>query len=191
MKHELLVFLVLAIAIASPLYAMDGQIGVTIGYQYNTEDFGFGSGTKEIPINISGSDYFGRDGGFGVEYGAGLGIGIGGWDGGSNYDETNSPTPFFANAGAGWRFHFNDTFGLKFGLGVDFRYMSKDNSSRYTLGAYGRVALDITFLDHIRLDAGAKVGGPLHAEQAIGSLSGEVDVKGVYASPYVGIAYAY
>ena len=191
MKHKPMAFLVLAIALASPLSAMDGQIGITVGCQWNTEDFDFDRGTREIPINISGSDYFGRDGGFGVEYGAGLGICIGGGDVDSNYAETNSQTPFFANVGAGWRFHFDDTFGVKIGLGVDFRYMSNDNWKRYTLGAYGRVALDITFADHFRLDVGARIGGPLHAEQAIGSLSGEVDVKGVYASPYVGLAYVY
>lgn len=193
---RLLVVMILALAAIAPVFAINGQIGVSAGYEWFANDTSFDSGTNSLALNVAGATYFGSEGGLGIEYGLGMGIPMSSWAGDFSVDLDDNPKQFIFNAGLGYRFHFGDMLGLKLGIGANgYRTNESDSVSTMTLGIYGRLALDVTIAGCVRIDLGAFAGGPVmgKVDGTLGgiSYSQDVDVKGIFVTPYAGISYAY
>ena len=196
---RLLIVMILALAAIAPVFAINGQIGVSAGYEWFANDTSFDSGTNSLALNVAGATYFGSEGGLGIEYGLGMGIHMSSWAGDFSTDLDDAPKQFIFNAGLGYRFHFGDMLGLKLGIGANGYRTSESNDyasmSTLTIGIYGRLALDVTIAGCVRIDLGAFAGGPVMGKvdgSSMGvSYSQDVDVKGIFVTPYAGISYAY
>lgn len=206
-KMKRIFVVLLLISALVPVFAMDGQIGVSIAPEWfwinkiEGQDFS-DYGQTRFYLTVDGANYFGENGGFGIEYGLGLIFPINTWQGDVTID-ANGGTGFAFRAGVGYRHEFNSLLGLVAGLGINGTYDSGSQSyagqtvsvSEFDLGIYGRVALDITIIDFLRFNAGLAMGGPVYSnmKMSIGnqSESSNVDLSGFYLAPFVGIAYAY
>ena len=196
---RLLIVMILALAAIAPVFAINGQIGVSAGYEWFANDTSFDSGTNSLALNVAGATYFGSEGGLGIEYGLGMGIPMSSWAGDFSVDLDDTPKQFIFNAGLGYRFHFGDMLGLKLGIGANGYRISESNDSasmsKLTIGIYGRLALDVTIAGCVRIDLGAFAGGPVMGKvdgSSMGvSYSQDVEVEGIFVTPYAGISYAY
>ena len=196
---RLLIVMILALAAIAPVFAINGQIGVSAGYEWFANDTSFDSGTNSLALNVAGATYFGSEGGLGIEYGLGMGIPMSSWAGDFSVDLDDTPKQFIFNAGLGYRFHFGDMLGLKLGIGANGYRISESydyaSMSTLTIGIYGRLALDVTIAGCVRIDLGAFAGGPVMGKvdgSSMGvSYSQDVEVEGIFVTPYAGISYAY
>ena len=139
--RKILIVAIMLFAVMIPVFA-EGQIGVTLAPEW----FWFTSvGGEKIPesfgessfmLSVDGANYFGENGGFGVEYGVGLGLPMRIWEG-----QLSAKSPekagFAFNVGAGYRYEFSDLVGIVAGLGLGGYYQN----SAAILGADGFISM--------------------------------------------------
>lgn len=198
---------VLLILLVAPIFAMDSQIGASIAPEWffvsKMEDMELSeTGMTRFYLTIDGANYFGQNGGFGIEYGLGVIFPVNTWSGNVTIDAEGG-SGFAFRAGVGYRHEFNSLIGIAAGLGVNGTYDSETRSSsgstatvsELDLGIYGRVSVDFTFIDCVRINAGIAMGGPVYSNMKMSldgqSQSADLGISGFYISPFVGIAYAY
>ena len=205
MKRLSVALLILLFAL--PVFAMDGQFGASIAPEWFFISKMEGqelsdTGMTRFYFTIDGANYFGENGGFGIEYGLGLIIPVNSWSGNITVNSEGG-CGFAFRAGLGYRHEFNSLIGIVAGLGLNGTYDSETQSysgysataSELDLGIYGRVAVDFTFIDCVRVNAGIAMGGPVYTNMKMSvngqSQSADLNISGFYLAPFVGVAYAY
>ncbi len=156
-------------------------------------------GETKVYTGIEGANYFGENGGFGIEYGFSAMFPVNMWAEGTVIKaDTFSNAGAALNIGAAYRHEFNNLLGLSAGLGVRFNIDSTMDTvaGENAIGPvflmfdiYGRASVDVTIINHLRFNAGLFLGGPLFSV----NLGADYDVSysGLYLSPYVGVSYVY
>ena len=139
----------------------------------------------DMLITVDGANYF--DDGSGIEYGAGLSMRL--MSNGAKLEQIPLGAAF--RVGYGYRYEFNPLVGFVLGVGLDGSTLSAGGYTVLTLGMYGKIAVDFTFLDALRLNVGVSLGGPF-----FGTFTYEGDtyagfMTGFYIAPYLGVSYAY
>lgn len=181
----------------------EGQIGVTVMPDWffitsaGGTSFEGSMGETRLYVGIDGSNYFGENGGWGVEYGFSALFPCGMWANGTTLPTKYSNTGAALNIGAGYRHEFNDFIGIAAGLGIRFNIdstmsaIAENGEGQVSLmfDIYGRAAADFTLFNHLRFNAGLMVGGPLFSTPL--GTNYHIDFKGIFLSPYAGISYAY
>lgn len=205
------------LAFTGMLFAGEGRIGVTIAPDWmwysNPED----TGKMDFNLMAEGANYFGKEGGFGIEYGLGVKFPVNTWITDNDPQKVeDGKSSFLFKVGAGYKHAFSDMFGLTAGLGIrgsikpgadigigDSSVSGSLKIKTFMMDIYGSVAADITLLDFLSLQAGVSVGGPVISsrkttiEGSIGefgdSTSNTVDLdrSGIYLAPFVGVSFVY
>lgn len=203
--HEkILVITIILVALLIPAFA-EGQIGVTVAPEWRwtlsmeRQKLPESMGTMDMIIAVDGTNYFGSNGGFGIEYGLGIGIPVYSWVGDMTTDDENGNNAFIFKAGIFYRHAFSSLLGLSAGLGFSGSYSSEDtafySTSTIFIDMYGKIAVDLTFFDALRLNAGLGLGGPVYNSYRTSSnghtMTGDVNMSQLYLSPFVGISYVY
>lgn len=203
MKKVVLALLIALLAV--PAFAAEGQIGVSIAPEWFWLSSVEGAkpeesvGESTLYLSVDGANYFGEDGGgFGIEYGLGVSLPLYGWAG-KESQRIEGDAGFIFRAGLGFRREFNDLTGLAIGFGVNGSYsghifdlaIASADFSALMLSIYGRVAVDLTFLDCLRLDLGIAMGGPIFTSVKAVDKSQSVDISGSFLAPFAAISYVY
>ena len=198
---KLIIISIMLLALVPAAFAADGQIGISLTPQWFwitkalDHDISGNLGTTSFLLTVDGANYFGEDGGFGIEYGLGASFPLNVW--GGNYTESisSSATSLAFRFGLGYRYQFSSLLGVIAGLGVngDAGFSGSGNAATTSLmlGLYGRVGVDFTLLDFLRINAGIAVGGPVYLASFRGSSSTSLGIGGFYLAPSVGVSYAY
>ena len=192
-------FAILLIVLAvTPLFASEGQIGATLGFQNFWIKDSDGATNLSIVASVDGANYFGNNGGFGVEYGIGMIdlLSMGSGNQTSNDDEFDPN--MLVHAGAAYRHSFTDIIGIFAGLGLSYqmKWESDDISENYyhVISLYGKLGADFTF-SSLRLNLGLELGGPVSSMIKMSNSGNTVtkrDVtEGFYMTPYVSLSYKY
>lgn len=191
-----------------PVFAAEGQIGITSGYQvlWTSEEiiegFSFDYEYRSAAVSLDGANYFGRNGGFGLEYGIGISnrLSMRIEDFKTDYEEFDPS--LLLHAGAAFRHGFTDVIGIASSLGVSTEmYWDSVDDPGYEhkifnlgLSVYARVSYDFTF-SSIRLNLGLEMSRLFYtaAKTTIGDESYTVDgnVSGFHMTPYVSLSYKY
>ena len=215
MKKVVSILLCLVL-LTGAVFAAEGRIGVSLAPQWvwNTATEA-DDGETNFLLMAEGANYFGKEGGFGVEYGLGVGFPIKTWPVNTVGDDTHSD--FVFKAGLGYKHAFNDMFGINAGLGVMGNVTSysiggsiiegvsgSGRSTTFELDLYGSVAADITLLDFLGINVGVIVGGPVYTSLTTsGNLSvgdiidaGDsntetVENQAIFVTPFVGLSFVY
>ena len=205
------------LAFTGMLFAGEGRIGVTIAPDWmwysNPED----TGKMDFNLMAEGANYFGKEGGFGIEYGLGVKFPVNTWITDNDPQKVeDGKSSFLFKVGAGYKHAFSDMFGLTAGLGIRGSVLTTDGgfdlggiigvsgkTTAFMMDIYGSVAADITLLDFLSLQAGVSVGGPvvsscrITTEGSIGGIGGggtetvDLDLSGFYLAPFVGVSFVY
>ncbi len=205
------------LAFTGMLFAGEGRIGVTIAPDWmwysNPED----TGKMDFNLMAEGANYFGKEGGFGIEYGLGVKFPVNTWITDNDPQKVeDGKSSFLFKVGAGYKHAFSDMFGLTAGLGIRGSVLTTDGgfdlggiigvsgkATVFMMDIYGSVAADITLLDFLSLQAGVSVGGPvvsscrITTEGSIGGIGGggtetvDLDLSGFYLAPFVGVSFVY
>ena len=205
------------LAFTGMLFAGEGRIGVTIAPDWmwysNPED----TGKMDFNLMAEGANYFGKEGGFGIEYGLGVKFPVNTWITDNDPQKVeDGKSSFLFTVGAGYKHAFSDMFGLTAGLGIRGSVLTTDGgfdlggiigvsgkATVFMMDIYGSVAADITLLDFLSLQAGVSVGGPvvsscrITTEGSIGGIGGggtetvDLDLSGFYLAPFVGVSFVY
>ena len=205
------------LAFTGMLFAGEGRIGVTIAPDWmwysNPED----TGKMDFNLMAEGANYFGKEGGFGIEYGLGVKFPVNTWITDNDPQKVeDGKSSFLFKIGAGYKHAFSDMFGLTAGLGIRGSVLTTDGgfdlggiigvsgkATVFMMDIYGSVAADITLLDFLSLQAGVSVGGPvvsscrITTEGSIGGIGGggtetvDLDLSGFYLAPFVGVSFVY
>ncbi len=203
-------FVIVAILIISivPIFA-EGQIGLSLTPEWfwitslEGQKAPESTGMTRFMLTADGANYFGENGGFGVEYGLGMIFPVNTWAGNVTTSATDSSVGFVFRAGVGYRYAFNDLIGLAAGLGLNGFYQSEKQAyngqtisgSEFDLCLYGRITADFTLLDFLRINAGIAIGGPIYAlitlSAAGQSQSANMHMGGFFLAPFVGVSYVY
>ena len=214
MKRFLAVLLVLSLALGT-LFAAEGRIGVSVAPQWlwntNTDA---DDGEMNISLLADGANYFGKDGGLGIEYGLGIFIPVNTWLGDQTF-ESSADSAFLFKVGLGYKHAFSDMFGLAAGAGVLGRVQSYEEggsiggltlsgrTTAFIMDLYGSVGVQIDILDFLGINAGVMVGGPVLSTLTTtvsgswGDLGGDhtetttLEPYGVWLSPFVGVSFVY
>ncbi len=212
MKRILLVFAMLLISITM-LAAHDSSIGISIAPEsyWLTKASGQAlpdnTGMTRFYLMFDGSNYFGDNHGFGIDYGIGALFSLNMWSGNVTQSIENAPVGLAFYLGPGYRYEFSDFLGISAGIGLRGTWIGDSASysgiqvstSEFDLEIYGKASVDFTLFDCIRLDAGLMVGGPVYALMTVsGTVNGEnqtqsqsADISGFFLTPFVGISYTY
>ena len=196
-------FAILLIVLAvTPLFASEGQIGATLGFQNFWIKDSDGATNLSIVASVDGANYFGNNGGFGVEYGIGMIDLMSYREDNHTVDDDEFKPSLLLHAGAAYRYGFTDIIGISAGLGLASEmYWDSYTDQNYkydefdlTLAIYGRVAADFTF-SSLRLNLGLEMGGPVYSMAKVSSEghSETMDdiINGFYMTPYVSLSYKY
>ena len=205
------------LAFTGMLFAGEGRIGVAIAPDWmwysNPED----TGKMDFNLMAEGANYFGKEGGFGIEYGLGVKFPVNTWITDNDPQKVeDGKSSFLFKVGAGYKHAFSDMFGLTAGLGIRGSVLTTDGgfdlggiigvsgkATVFMMDIYGSVAADITLLDFLSLQAGVSVGGPvvsscrITTEGSIGGIGGggtetvDLDLSGFYLAPFVGVSFVY
>ena len=205
------------LAFTGMLFAGEGRIGVTIAPDWmwysNPED----TGKMDFNLMAEGANYFGKEGGFGIEYGLGVKFPVNTWITDNDPQKVeDGKSSFLFKVGVGYKHAFSDMFGLTAGLGIRGSVLTTDGgfdlggiigvsgkATVFMMDIYGSVAADITLLDFLSLQAGVSVGGPvvsscrITTEGSIGGIGGggtesvDLDLSGFYLAPFVGVSFVY
>ena len=194
MKKAVAVLAVLMV-LSGALFAAEGRIGLSVSpaWKWYTGS-SVNTGTTSIALMAEGANYFGDEGGFGLEYGLGTNIPINSWLGDYPADPI-SKTSFLFKAGLGYKYAFGDLFGLTAGLGVMGNIGSwTSNSSYFELDMYGSVGAELSILEFLGLNAGVTLSGPVYigGSKHVASLSSMVEAdKAFILAPYVIVSFLY
>lgn len=198
--RKILIVAIMLFAVMIPVFA-EGQIGVTLAPEWfwitsvEGEKIPESFGESSFMLGVDGANYFGENGGFGVEYGIGLGLPMRIWEG-----QLSAKSPekagFAFNVGAGYRYEFSDLIGIVAGLGLGGYYQNSaaifvGEGNQFELSLYGRVAVDFTFIDCLRVNAGVKLGGPVYTVVSAEGQSADISIGGVYFTPFASVSYVY
>lgn len=204
---KVLILLVLAVFLVIPVSA-DSQLGISIApeWMWISELEGVSAenaGTTRFYLTADGANYFGRNGGFGIEYGLGAVFPLNMWVGDMTVNLNGEGTAFAFRVGLGYRYEFNNLIGMVVGLGMNGTFggvsnhvgSNADYVAELDLGIYGRVAVDLTFIEALRVNVGLAMGGPVYTA-AFGEFEGQsmstsINMSGFFISPFVGISYVY
>lgn len=198
---KLIIISIMLLALVPAAFAADGQIGISLTPQWfwiskvMDYDIPGNLGTTSFLLTVDGANYFGEDGGFGIEYGLGASFPLNVW--GGNYTESisSSATSLAFRFGLGYRYQFSSLIGVIAGLGVngdaEFNRNGNASTTSLMLGLYGRVGVDFTLLDFLRINAGIAVGGPVYLAAFGSGSSASVGIGGFYLAPSIGVAYTY
>ena len=213
---KVLSLLLCLLLLSGLLFAAEGRIGVTLAPQWlwNTATEA-DDGETNFLFMAEGANYFGKEGGFGVEYGLGVNFPINTWAGDLVNDDPSSSSAFVFKAGLGYKYAFSDLFGLSAGVGVMGSIRSYSDggswggvtlsgkSTAFVMDLYGNIAADITLLDLLGINVGVIVGGPVLStltttvDGSIGDVGGshtettDVDKQGIFVAPFVGVSFVY
>lgn len=206
---KVLILLVLAVFLVIPVSA-DSQLGISFAPEWMWISKVDGTsyenvGTTRFYLTADGANYFGRNGGFGIEYGLGAVFPLNMWIGDTTINLNGEGTAFAFRVGLGYRHEFNNLIGMVVGLGMngtfgggssyDFGSFNVNYAAELDLGIYGRVAVDLTFIEALRVNVGFAMGGPVYTavfeESAGQTTSQSTNMSGFFISPFVGISYVY
>lgn len=208
MKKALLILFVL-LASAGILSAHDGSIGITLapesywfsGIEGTTLPDNFGM--TRFYLMADGSNYFGDEHSFGIDYGIGALFSLNMWVGNITQSIDNAPVGLVFYLGPGYRYEFSDLIGISAGLGLRGSWISSttnsagysSTTSEFDLELYGKASVDFTLIDFLRIDAGLMMGGPVYANMTVSgngnSQSQSVRISGFFLTPFVGVSYVY
>lgn len=155
-----------------------------------------------IVASVDGANYFGNNGGFGVEYGIGMIDLMSYREDNHTVDDDDFDPSLLLHAGASYRYGFTDVIGISAGLGLASQMTwdsmtiinSQIDKFDFTMALYGRVAADFTF-SSLRLNLGLEMGGPIYSMRKVSGegYSETIDdiINGFYLTPYVSLSYKY
>ena len=206
--RKLFVIAIVFIVSVVPVFA-EGQIGISLTPEwfwttsYEGEKYTESVGTTKFMLTVDGANYFGENGGFGIEYGLGMFFPVNSWQGNVTVSAEGASVGFVFRAGAGYRYAFSDLIGIAAGLGLNGTYQKDSvtysgsiiSVSEFDLCMYGRITADFTLLDSLRINAGLAMGGPIYvlasASMAGQSESMNLHMGGFFFAPFVGVSYIY
>lgn len=188
MKRTLIAVLIIVIA-SSSAFAAKGEIGGTLypDAMISTSD---GTTVLGVILMAEGANYFGADGGFGIEYG------LGGWFPLANISSEGAEFSFggalFAGkAGLAYDLPLGEAFDLVFSLGLKLRTLVIVN----IFDLYGTVTasfdLNETLAIKTGLTAGCTLFGGLMGSGDVSLFPAEDGVPIITASPFVGLSFVY
>lgn len=179
MKKKILI-LALVFCSAFAASAADNQIGVSVSPQWM---WAGEANDMTLLITVDGANYIGSDGS-GIEYGIGTELG---------FLQGQTIAGVAARIGYGYRMEFNPLLGLSIGVGINGTYVPPvlGALSEFYIGMYGRIAVDFTFLDALRLNVGVGLGGPFFGTFTYKNDTYVGFITGFYIAPYLGVSYAY
>lgn len=206
--RKILIVAIVLFTVMIPVFA-EGQIGVSLTPEWfwltsmEGQKAPESTGMTRFMLTADGANYFGSNGGFGVEYGLGMIFPVNKWSGNVTTKSTETSVGFVFRAGVGYRHEFSNLIGLVAGVGLNGFYQKENvaspegqaSASEFDLGMYGRIAADFTFIDCVRVNAGIALGGPIYsvvkASAAGESMSMNIHMSGVFLAPFVGVSYVY
>ena len=202
---KILAVVVLFVAALGMLSAHEGSAGVSIAPEWFWISGLDGAtapdnyGMSRFYLNFNGANYFNGDstfGGFGVEYGLGALFTLNMFSNGVTQDTPNAPVGFTFNVGASYRYEFTDLIGIFAGLGMRGATLTNSNvygssMNMFFLDIYGRIGVDFTLIDCIRLNAGMLMGGPVFANMSSSGNNQSTQISGFYFQPFIGVSYVY
>ena len=216
MKKVVSILLCLVL-VSGAVFAAEGRIGVSLvpewffgGPKVNNE-VPKDTGSTSMMLLAEGANYFGKEGGLGIEYGLGVKFPINTWTGDIKAED-DSASAFAVKVGLGYRHEFNDLIGISLGAGAlgsvtrvseggeIFGQTISGSSTTFILDLYGSVAADFTLIDVLRLEVGAMLGGPVYtgssAEVSIGGGSWgsdpvDLNYGGFNLAPFVRVSFVY
>lgn len=178
MKKKILI-LALVFCSAFAASAADNQIGVSVSPQWM---WAGEANDMTLLITVDGANYIGSDGS-GIEYGIGTEL---------EFLQGQTIAGVAARIGYGYRMEFNPLLGLTIGAGINGTYMPPvEGIEEFYIGMYGRIAVDFTFLDALRLNVGVGLGGPFFGTFTYKDDTYVGFITGFYIAPYLGMSYAY
>ena len=195
------------LAFTGMLFAGEGRIGVTIAPDWmwysNLED----TGKMDFNLMAEGANYFGKEGGFGIEYGLGVKFPVNTWITDNDPQKVeDGKSSFLFKVGAGYKHAFSDMFGLTAGLGIRGSVLTTDGGFDLggIIGVSGKATVFMMDIyDFLSLQAGVSVGGPvvsscrITTEGSIGGIGGggtetvDLALSGFYLAPFVGVSFVY
>ena len=125
--RKLFVIAIVFIVSVVPVFA-EGQIGISLTPEwfwttsYEGEKYTESVGTTKFMLTVDGANYFGENGGFGIEYGLGMFFPVNSWQGNVTVSAEGASVGFVFRAGAGYRYAFSDLIGIAAGLGLNGTY---------------------------------------------------------------------
>ena len=204
---KVLSLLLCLLLLSGLLFAAEGRIGVTLAPQWlwytETEA---DRGETNFLFMAEGANYFGKEGGFGVEYGLGVNFPVNEWLG-DHVSDSSASSAFVFKAGLGYKYAFNDSFGIVAGLGIDGNFRKRTlveelsiSYNEFSLNMYGKVAAQFTLIDFLGLDVGVMLGGPVYITRSLNGQDSSFNLdsllknepnKGFYLAPFVGVSFVY
>lgn len=183
MKRSILIFLVLLLAI-SFASASDNAIGVSF-MPHRTWYSVPGAEESFLGVLAAGSNYFGENrGGFGIEYGAGLGISTG---------ETDTEAALVGNVGFGYKHPLKEKMGLVAGIGI-LGILSEPQGTDLlilTLDLYARLGITYDVSDSFGVNAGVLSGGNLLTSRIEDGGSLNYSFNSYFVALYAGASFLY
>lgn len=201
MKKAVAVLAVLMV-LSGALFAAEGRIGLSVAPEWMWNiGTDANDGTASLALMAEGANYFGKEGGFGIEYGLGTSIPLSAWAGDIKVD-ADSGTAFLFKAGLGYKYAFGDLFGLTAGLGVrgtvaPYKLWGDSvKATLFKLDMYGSVGAELSVLEFLGINAGVMLGGPVYSsakiDSALGSAGHTYDpIKAFSLAPYVIVSFLY
>lgn len=192
MKKLLAISIILLVAVSST-FAADGQIGITLMPKWDwvtsIEGQEINLASSSFLLTADGANYFGRDGGFGIEYGLGAAFAL------SNDEMTSaaglSDSALAFRFGLGYRHQFSSLIGMFAGFGLGGEAMFANEGTMLELDLYGRLGADFTVLDFLRINVGLMLGGPVYFGTFTSAGSYSLSITGFYIAPFAGVSYTY
>lgn len=180
--RRLVIILLLSASMAA-VSAGSNQIGISFTPEWMWSE---GNQSMDLLITLDGGNYFG--GGSGIEYGLGMNVPLRLNDSQLPLDPSSFTMPFRL----GYGFRTGSWIGFAFGIGLYGIYAGSATSPGITAGAYGKIAVDFTIINAIRLTFGAAIGGQIIECLFPQGSAGEVSFRSAFfAAPFASISYAY
>lgn len=209
MKKKIVLSLLLAVLMIVPVFAHDNRIGISGGLSYDwynvSNQLNLGMDYKvnnlSATVSIDGASFFSN--GFGVGYGIILDFPLTAKLNGTSISrdsEVNSAL-FYLNttsiyAELLYKVDFTQKLSLETGIGLSSTYGAKRNynDSRYSRSFVSVIAdasLNYEVIDHLLLRAGVRAYVPFYTREKLASTTFKTSYTGIFATGYVGVAYAY
>jgi len=204
------VVIVILLMLGSLLFAQDSYIGGSVGLEYEKSSTGLeflgGSSDDVIEItgtalnfSVTGANYFGNSSLWGVGYTLGLTKALLAKSGGSSIDVKDLPIATTVSLKGQRKFAVNNNFNFHLGVGASLGFQSEKESGLTASTSIYHIIVDALATykigQSISIGLGLSAGTPVYSKVTLkgdgASFDFDVDVKGFYAMPYIGVLYNY
>ncbi len=201
------VVIVILLMLGGSLLAQDSYIGGSVGLEYEKSSVkleGLSDYTPEatgigVNLSVTGANYFGNSSLWGVGYSFGLTKAILVKSAGVSQDVSDLPLIIGFSVKGQRRFAVSNKFNFHLGAGASLNFTSKSESGVTATNSIYNVIIDglaaYKISNAMSVGVGISAGIPVYSNYVLkgggGSINFDVDVKGFYAMPYIGVLYNY